>query len=116
PVEDALPMLNTHTALVIKPVDGHAGRGVTVGVTTPDEFRAAWEVAAKATSTGIVVEEQFVGEDVRISVVDGVARAANKRVPPQITGDGVSTVRDLIIAKNRDRYDNLHLHAKPIVL
>lgn len=116
PVDEALPLLDAHEALVIKPVDGYAGRGVTVGVTTPEEFRAAWQVAAKATSTGIVVEEQFVGEDVRISVVDGVARAANKRVPPQITGDGVSTVRDLIIAKNRDRYDNLHLHAKPIVL
>jgi D-alanine-D-alanine ligase-like ATP-grasp enzyme len=116
PVEDALPLLDAHEALVIKPVDGYAGRGVTVGVTTPEEFRAAWQVAAEETRTGIVVEEQFVGEDVRISVVDGVARAANKRVPPQIIGDGVSTVRDLIIAKNRDRYDNLHLHAKPIVL
>lgn len=116
PVDDALHMLEKHPALVIKPVDGHAGRGVTVGVTTSDEFHAAWTIAADTTRSGILVEEQFVGEDVRITVVGGVARAANRRVPPEIVGDGTSTVRDLLNAKNDHRYDNLHLHSKLIAM
>lgn len=116
PVEDALHMLEKYPGLVIKPVDGHAGRGVTVGVTTPDEFRAAWKTAADSTRSGILVEEQFVGEDVRITVVGGVARAANQRVPPRIVGDGVRTVRDLVNANNDLRYDNIHLHSKLIAM
>lgn len=113
-IEDALPLLDRYASLVLKPVDGHGGRGVTVGVSTRDEFRAAWQIAAEGTRSGILVEEQFIGEDVRVTVVDGVARAANQRVPPQIVGDGVSTVRDLINAKNDLRYDNVHLHSKLI--
>lgn len=116
PVEEAVTLLEQHASLVVKPVDGHAGLGVTVGVSTPEELRAAWRAAADHTRVGILVEEQFVGEDVRVSVVDGIARAANQRVPPQIVGDGTSTIRDLINAKNRSRYDNIHLHAKPVHL
>lgn len=112
----ALGMMNRMGSVVVKPVDGNIGRGVTVGVTTEEELREAWSYAFGETQAGILVEQRFVGDDVRISVVDGVAHAANNRIPPHVVGDGAHTIRDLINEKNEARYQNLHLHPKPIEL
>ncbi|SMY13195.1 D-alanine-D-alanine ligase, partial [Brevibacterium jeotgali] len=113
---EAVAFLERWGAVVVKPVDGNTGRGATVGVTDVEELRSAWGAAFAKTSTGVLVEEQFRGDDIRISVVAGVAYAANKRVPPHVMGDGTSTIRELINAKNDERYQNIHLHGKPITL
>ena len=114
--DEAVTFMERWGSVVVKPVDGNTGRGVTVGVTDIEGMRKAWAFAFTQTSTGVLVEEQFRGEDIRISVVDGVAYAATKRVPPYVTGDGTSTIRELINAKNDERYQNIHLHGKPITL
>ena len=102
--------------VVVKPVDGNLGRGVTVGVNTVDHLRSAWTHAFSETTSGVLVEQQFEGDEFRISVVDGVACAVTKRVPPQITGDGVRTVRELINDQNDERQQHLVLHSKPLDL
>lgn len=102
--------------VVVKPVDGNIGRGVTVGVHDVDHLKDAWTHAFSETTAGVLLEEQFEGDEFRISVVDGVACAATKRVPPQVTGDGVNTIRELINEKNDERHRHLILHSKPIDL
>lgn len=112
--DEAKALMEQLGSVVVKPVDGNIGRGVTVGVTTEEEMADAWAFAFGETRSGVLVEEQFMGEDVRISVVDGVAHAANNRIPPQVVGDGTSTIRELINSKNDIRYQDVHLHPKPI--
>ena len=85
--------------LAVKPLDGNQGKGVTLGLLTADDVRAAFHRAA-AVSRAVVVEEQFVGRDYRVLVVNGRMVAASERVPAHVTGDGRHTVNELIAAEN----------------
>ena len=89
--------------LVIKPVDGRQGQGVTAGVTSEEEVVAAF-VEANAISPGRVIVERFVeGEDIRLVVYCGRFACAFLRSPPRLVGDGKRTVMELIDAENRRR-------------
>lgn len=86
---------------VVKPVDGHHGQGVTMGLTTLDEVLAACEVAW-AAATDALIEEQCQGCDFRILVVDGKFVASSLRRPAHVVGDGHRTIRELVDSANRD--------------
>jgi len=101
-VEDAL----THASringpLVLKPLDGNHGRGVSLDLRTPEQVRWGFEQAIQH-GRRVIVEEQFVGRDYRILVVGGQVAAVAERVPARVVGNGESTVRELIEAVNRD--------------
>lgn len=87
--------------VVVKPLDGNHGRGVSIGLGTPQAVRWGFEQAA-LHSRRVVVEEQFEGDDHRILVVGGKVVAVAQRVPARIVGDGASTVADLIERINLD--------------
>ncbi len=87
--------------LVIKPLDGNHGRGVTTGLRTEGDLRAAFEEAI-GHSRRVIVEEQLPGRDHRILVVDGQVVAVAEREPPKVIGDGVRTVAELVAAVNAD--------------
>ena len=89
--------------LVIKPIDGRQGQGVTAQVTSEEEIVAAFAVA-NAVSPGRVVIERFVeGDDVRITAICGRFARAVLRAPPRLVGDGSRTVMELIDIENRRR-------------
>lgn len=88
-------------AVVVKPLDGNHGRGVSLDLRTPDQVRWGFEQAAKH-GRRVLVEEQFVGRDHRILVVGGKVVAVAERVPARVVGDGRSTVRALIDKVNED--------------
>jgi D-alanine-D-alanine ligase-like ATP-grasp enzyme len=99
-------------AKVFKPVDGCAGEGVTVGIHRAADFAAAFEKAATASSSGFVlIEREVSGVDVRTIVVDGQAVCSCVRVPAFVIGDGVTSIKDLITAKNILRKHHPH-HGK----
>lgn len=87
--------------VVTKPLDGNHGRGVSLGLKTEEEVRAGFEAAARH-SRRVVIEEQLRGRDYRILVIDGRVAAVAERTPAQVTGDGVSTVAELIEQINAD--------------
>jgi cyanophycin synthetase len=87
--------------VVIKPLDGNHGRGVTVGVVGEEQIRSAFQCAVEH-SRRVIVEEQFSGHDHRILVVDGEVVAVAQRFPAQVVGDGVHTIAQLIEEVNRD--------------
>lgn len=91
--------------LVVKPEAGSFGRGVRLSIETEDELR---EAADPILSNGenVIVEEMFLGIDLRIAVVDGEARAATFRVPANVVGDGHSTIAELVEKKNSIRANN----------
>ncbi|MEW6371522.1 MAG: cyanophycin synthetase [Pseudomonadota bacterium] len=85
----------------IKPLDANQGKGVTTVCTTPEEVERAFEHARKY-SRHVIVEEYLEGRDYRVLVAGNRIAAASWRRPPCVTGDGKSTVRELVEVENRN--------------
>jgi GNAT-family acetyltransferase (TIGR03103 family) len=82
-------------SLVVKPVRGEQGLGISVGVTTPESLGAAIDRAAEV-GRPVLLEEFVRGEDLRLVVIDHQIVAAATRRPPRVTGDGRRTLLALI--------------------
>ena len=94
--------LRRHRKLVVKPLRGEQGQGISVGVTGADELEWAVEKAGKICDQ--VLLEQFIqGDDLRIIVIGGEVVAAAIRRPASIRGDGVHDIRTLIEKQSRRR-------------
>jgi len=87
--------------LVIKPIDGNHGRGVTTNVTNWEQAFDGFHTAKKI-SAAVIVEQYIRGEDYRILVINHKLVAAAKRLPAQVIGDGHSTIQQLIDQVNAD--------------
>jgi GNAT-family acetyltransferase (TIGR03103 family) len=94
--------LERQRKIVVKPVRGEQGNGVTVVVTDEEELKAAIE-AARQVSADVMLETFVAGEDLRIIVIDGDVVAAAIRRPAGIIGNGIDTVEDLIRKQSRRR-------------
>ena len=86
--------------VVVKPQDGNQGKGVTVNVVTREHLNAAFQ-AASAIGT-VMIEKYLAGGDFRLLVVGKKLVAAARRDPPQVIGDGVLTVSELVERVNAD--------------
>ena len=100
-VEDAwAAALQVGLPVVVKPKAGNQGKGVVVNIQTREQFDLAYQAAG---AHGEVMVEKFLpGCDFRLLVVGDRLVAASRREPPQVVGDGVHTVRDLVDIVNRD--------------
>jgi cyanophycin synthetase len=87
--------------IVIKPLDGNHGRGITIDIRTWEEAEAGYE-AARLVSRSIIVERYYVGRDHRVLVVDGKVVAVAERVPAHVVGNGRSSIAELIEETNLD--------------
>jgi cyanophycin synthetase len=85
--------------VTIKPLDANQGKGVTTTCTTPEEVQAAFEFA-RQYGRHIIVEQFLPGRDYRVLVTGAKVAAASWRRPPCVTGDGISTVRQLVEIEN----------------
>jgi len=79
----------------VKPVDGNHGRGVFIDVKTREEVEKAYAIAVDEGS-GVLVERSIPGTEHRLLVIGGKLIAANRGDMVLVTGDGKSTVRELI--------------------
>ena len=87
--------------IVIKPVNGNHGRGITTNINTIEDALIAFN-AAKEVSRYVIVERYITGEDFRILVINNKMVAAAKRSPAHVIGDGKSTIQQLIDKVNED--------------
>jgi cyanophycin synthetase len=91
--------------VAVKPVVGHKGIGVTADVKTKDELKVAFERAVQAIapdqSVRVIIEESIAGQDFRLLCVNNRFVAATERRPASVTGDGFSTIQQLIEQENR---------------
>ncbi len=87
--------------VVVKPLDGNQGKGVTVNITQEDQLRAAYAVATEFRDR-ILVERYMPGNDFRLLVVGDKLVAAARRDPPKVVGDGVHTIEQLVDIVNQD--------------
>ncbi|NOQ54555.1 MAG: ATP-grasp domain-containing protein, partial [Thermoplasmata archaeon] len=87
--------------VVVKPLVGNHGRGISVNVGNGDDLKVAFEQAKRFHDT-IVVERYVPGFDHRVLVIHGKFVAAARRDPASVTGDGSSTIQELIDQLNED--------------
>lgn len=100
--EQRQAFLEKHGAVVVKPARGEQGRGVAVGLRTPEAIEAAVE-RAREYSDNVIIEEYFRGKDLRLVVIDYKVVATAVRRPARVIGDGKSTIGKLIEVQSRRR-------------
>lgn len=81
--------------VAIKPLDGNRGWGVSLDVNTEEAVRKAW-VAAEKEGSDVLIERYVRGDEHRVLVVGDRVVAAVRGETATITGDGASTVEQLI--------------------
>ncbi|MBC5635696.1 acylphosphatase [Ornithinibacillus sp. BX22] len=96
--------------IVIKPTDGSFGRGVVANITSSGELEYSLDYVRNELNYKDIIVEKFIdGSDYRIYVVDDRVVGAIIRIPPNIIGDGINTIKSLIELKNEERSLNPRL-------
>jgi len=87
--------------VVVKPLAGNHGRGVSINLKTAEEVETGF---AKASEHGrsIIVESYIEGFDHRLLVINGELVAAAKREPGHVVGDGEHSIEKLVDIVNQD--------------
>ena len=87
--------------VVVKPLDGNQGKGVTVNITGREQLLKAYAVASQFRDR-ILVERYMPGNDYRLLVVGDKLVAAARREPPTVVGDGKRSISQLVEQVNQD--------------
>lgn len=82
--------------VVVKPYDGNHGRGVSLDLTTQAQVAAAWQLAHRKGGGAVIVEQFMPGNEHRLLVVGDRMVAAAAGETAWVTGDGKSTVIELV--------------------
>ncbi|ART78084.1 Cyanophycin synthetase [Sutcliffiella horikoshii] len=97
--------------LVLKPTNGSLGNGVVTNIKDVKELKNAIKYVREELGYPDVILERFAtGEEYRVYVIEDKVVAAYNRIPANVVGDGVHTIRELISLKNRQRKKNARLH------
>ena len=90
-------------AFVIKPKSTNYGLGITIFKEGADleDYQAGLAIAFREDSS-VLVEEFMPGTEYRFFVIDGEVQAIMLRVPANVIGDGIRTVKELVEEKNSD--------------
>lgn len=86
--------------VVIKPNFQDKGIGVSINLTDDDSVRQAFTEASKFGP--VLVEEHVNGSDHRLTLINGRVVATGRNISTQITGNGKSTIQELIDEVNSD--------------
>lgn len=91
------------SAIVIKPKSTNFGLGISIFQEPANlsDYEKALDLAF-AEDSHVLVEEYIAGTEYRFFVLDGHCEAVLLRVAANVTGDGQSTIRELVEKKNQD--------------
>ena len=104
-LEPALRFMADGGSFVVKPANGgRGGAAVTPCVRGETELARAVLSAARL-DTRLLIERQVPGDMYRLLLVDGHVLDVVLRLSPHVTGDGRSTVLELILQENQRRLD-----------
>lgn len=87
--------------LVIKPINGNHGRGITVDIQNYEDALVAFKHAQKVSSS-VIVEKYITGVDYRLLVINHTLVAAALRTPAHVVGNGKSNIQQLVDEVNSD--------------
>nr|WP_224781255.1 hypothetical protein [Leucobacter sp. Psy1] len=98
--------------VVVKPLNGQGGKGVTANITSEEELRLA--IKGVDSPMGFLIEKHVGGEDYRFLVAGEEVIGVWRRDAANVMGDGRSSLDELIDSKNEIRGTNPHLATRPI--
>ena len=104
------------TPIVLKPLAGSGGAGISTDIQSRAHFEAAWAVIKDMRSKTVICEEQIQGKDYRLIVIGQRLCAVTERVPAFVIGDGQHSIEELVALKNQQRQQNPYLRSKLIAL
>ncbi|MFT4062987.1 MAG: cyanophycin synthetase [Edaphocola sp.] len=87
--------------LVTKPLNGNHGKGATTNLKTMEELKEGLTIAQRY-SKAVICEKFITGLDHRALVINYKFVAAALRTPAAVTGNGTSTIQQLIDKVNSD--------------
>ncbi|MFA6177632.1 MAG: hypothetical protein WC694_01925 [Candidatus Paceibacterota bacterium] len=106
-LKDAISAFNNfQKPIIIKPQLGSLGRHTTTNINTLEELKKAFKLSRKITLS-MVAQEHLFGSVYRATVVNNVLVGFFRADPPFILGDGVKSVKELIIEKNENRNEKV---------
>jgi cyanophycin synthetase len=86
--------------VVVKPRKGNQGKGVSTALDSKEAVLTAFAIARAAHESEAIVERHLQGHDHRLLVIGDKLVAAARREPPSITGDGISSIQQLVDREN----------------
>ena len=100
-MQQAASFMEANKRVVVKPVDAAHGNGVTTNITDQAALKQAIDYAAQfSEDTGILIQSQVTGEDIRILFIGDTYVGSLIRHPASVVGDGSSTIAQLIATEN----------------
>ncbi|MDO6451793.1 acylphosphatase [Oceanobacillus profundus] len=101
--------------LVLKPSNGEGGKGVIANIKSEKQFKDALKhVRYELNYKELIVEKFFEGEDYRLFVIGDDVVGAIYRIPANVIGDGVNSIKQLLEKKLLERNKNPALFRRPI--
>lgn len=96
--------------VVCKPLNGSKGEGVVVNIKKKEELLAAIKTLERSVykDSDFIVEKYVKGKDYRIVVVGNEVKGALCRELASVTGDGIHSTAELMLAKHAWRMRNPH--------
>ncbi|WP_088810067.1 MULTISPECIES: bifunctional glutamate--cysteine ligase GshA/glutathione synthetase GshB [unclassified Listeria] len=115
-LEDALLSYSNFAGkqIVIKPKSTNYGVGISIfkNFFTKEAFEEAIKIAFSHDSA-IMIEEFIPGDEYRFLVMGDEVVAVLKRIPANVVGDGIHSIRELVEEKNSDPLRGTD-HLKPL--
>jgi cyanophycin synthetase len=98
--------------VVVKPNDRDRGQGVSAGIASEDDLSKAY-ATARGVSGQVLVEKFQPGFTHRITVVEGLILRVAKHVAFGVTGDGLASVDELVLAKANTPEERMRARRAP---
>jgi cyanophycin synthetase len=92
--------------VIIKPRSGSRGRHTTTNITTEAELKNAYDIG-KQIAYSLVVEEHLFGSVYRATVINNKLVGFFRTSPPNVTGDGIHSINELIELKNKNKPEGI---------
>jgi cyanophycin synthetase len=97
---------------VVKPRVGSGGCGITTAVNTRRRLiEASLAPSNSLTLPALMIEQQIAGDSYRLLYLDGSLLHAVKRGRCTVIGDGLSTIRELVVRENESRLTDSRLQS-----
>lgn len=101
---EAIAFFGQYKNIVLKPSQNLGGKGVSILPKNEEEVIESYRFAKANDKHDRVLGEEFIeGNNFRLLVLGGKVISAIKRNPAKVTGDGKSTIKELIEKENTQR-------------
>lgn len=96
--------------VVLKPTSGYQGIGVVANIQDIEHLKNSLVYVREELGYGdVLIEQHIPGDEYRVFVVEDKVIAAINRIPANVIGDGIQTIKELIAEKNKERRKNPRL-------